>query len=503
MNSVYEDVARRLLDRAERHESEVARDEVGTVTSAGDGIARVYGLDGAAYGELVSFESGALGLALDLDTDDVGVVLLSGENAVREGETAKRMSEAASIPVGMASLGRVVDPLGRPLDAMGPIDAERVMQIERKAPSVVERKGVQTPLRTGTLAVDAMVPIGRGQRELIIGDRQTGKTAIAVDAILAQKGAGVRCVYAAIGQKASTTAQVVETLRRAGALEYTAVVAATAKTPAALQYLAPYSACALAEFFMERGEHALVVYDDLSKHAVAYRALSLLLRRPPGREAYPGDVFYLHSRLLERAASLSDARGGGTMTALPIVETQGGDISAYIPTNVISITDGQIFLQGDLFNSGVRPAVDVGLSVSRVGGTAQCKAVRKLAGRLRIDLAQYRELAVFAQFGSDLDKSTQDRLEHGRRLVELLKQEQYSPMRLSEEIVLLFAAANGALDEAKADDIGAFREQALRFFKHRKPGLLDAIDAKGDLDSEGEAEMKAAFAELAGLKKQG
>lgn len=501
MNILYEDVAKILLERVESHETLIAREETGTVLSAGDGIARVYGLDAVAYGELVSFESGALGLALDLDVDDIGIVLLSGETAVHEGETARRLGVAAEIPVGPGILGRTVDPLGNPLDAMGAIPAERSMPIEKKAPSVVQRKSVGRPLRTGTLAIDAMVPIGRGQRELIIGDRQTGKTAIAVDAILAQKGSGVICVYAAIGQKASTTAQVIETLRRFGALEYTTVVAATAKTPAALQYLAPYSACAIAEFFMEQGKDVLVVYDDLSKHAVAYRALSLLLRRPPGREAYPGDVFYLHSRLLERAASLSDELGGGTITALPIVETQGGDISAYIPTNVISITDGQVFLQSDLFYAGVRPAVDVGLSVSRVGGSAQCKAIRKLAGRLRIDLAQYRELAVFAQFGSDLDKSTQDRLENGKRLVELLKQGQYTPMSLSGEILLLFAAANGYLSERKPEEIASFRDTALRFFEYRKPEVLARIDAMGDMDAEAEAEIRLGFEELSNLKK--
>jgi F-type H+-transporting ATPase subunit alpha len=501
MNAQHEDIARILLERAKSYEASMAREEVGTVLSTGDGIARIYGLDRVAYGELVSFDSGALGLALDLDTDDVGVVLLSRENAVHEGETAKRLGVAAHIPVGPAILGRTVDPLGNPLDAMGAIPFERHMDIEKKAPSVVDRRSVGVPLRTGTLAIDAMVPVGRGQRELIIGDRQTGKTAIAVDAILAQKGSGVLCVYAAIGQKASTTAQVIETLRRRGALEYTTIVAATAKTPAALQYLAPYSACAVAEFFMDQGKDVLVVYDDLSKHAVAYRALSLLLRRPPGREAYPGDVFYLHSRLLERAASMSKEQGGGTMTALPIVETQGGDISAYIPTNVISITDGQIFLQSDLFYAGVRPAVDVGLSVSRVGGSAQCKAIRKLAGRLRIDLAQYRELAVFAQFGSDLDKATQDRLEHGKRLVELLKQAQYEPMRLADEILLLYAAANGYLAEVKPGDIAVFRDQTLRYFKHRKPELLDRIDAAGDLDAETDAAVRAGFEELASLKK--
>jgi len=501
MNILYEDVAKILLERVEAHKTIIAREETGTVLSSGDGIARVYGLDHAAYGELVRFDSGALGLALDLDLDDIGIVLLSGETLVHEGETVKRLGVAAEIPVGPEILGRTVDPLGNPLDAMGAIAADRSMPIEKKAPSVVQRKSVGKPLRTGTLAIDAMVPIGRGQRELIIGDRQTGKTAIAVDAILAQKGTGVLCVYAAIGQKASTTAQVIETLRKSGALEYTTVVAATAKTPAALQYLAPYSACAVAEYFMEQGKDVLVVYDDLSKHAVAYRALSLLLRRPPGREAYPGDVFYLHSRLLERAASLSDELGGGTITALPIVETQGGDISAYIPTNVISITDGQVFLQSDLFYSGVRPAVDVGLSVSRVGGAAQCKAMRKLAGRLRIDLAQYRELAVFAQFGSDLDKATQDRLENGKRLVELLKQGQYSPMKLSSEIVLLFAAANGFLSDRKPEDIPAFRDNAPRFFEYRKPEVLARIDETGDMDAESETALRLGFEELASLKK--
>jgi len=490
-----------LRERLAAFEDRPAREEVGTVVQAGDGIARIYGLDDCAYGELLEFESGGVGLAMNLDEDDVGCIVFSGQDRVREGETVKRTGRVAEVPAGHGLLGRVVDPLGAPLDGLGSIEATATMRVERLAPSVIERKSVGVPLQTGILAIDAMVPIGRGQRELIIGDRQTGKTAIAVDAIIAQKGQGVLCVYAAIGQKASTTAQVVETLRRHGALEYTAVVAATAKTTAALQYLCPYSACAVAEFFMEEGKDVLVVYDDLSKHAVAYRALSLLLRRPPGREAYPGDVFYLHSRLLERAARLSPERGGGSMTALPIVETQGGDISAYIPTNVISITDGQIFLQSELFFSGVRPAVDVGLSVSRVGGAAQSKAVRKIAGRLRLDLAQYRELAVFAQFGSDLDKATQERLAHGKTLVEVLKQAQYAPLGLASEIIILFAAINGFLADVKSEEIPAFLQQALKVFKYKHGPLVERLGSTGELDADSEKELREALDEYRSHRK--
>jgi F-type H+/Na+-transporting ATPase subunit alpha len=482
-----------LRERLSAFEDRLDREEVGTVVQAGDGIARAYGLDNCAYGELVEFESGGMGMALNLDEDDVGCVLFSGADKVREGETVRRTGRVVEVPAGPALLGRVVDPLGAPIDGGGPIAAEKSMKMERRAPSVIDRKGVGVPLQTGILAIDAMIPIGRGQRELIIGDRQTGKTALAVDTIINQKGQNVICVYCAIGQKASTVAQVVETFRRYGALDYTIVVAATATTSAALQYIAPYSACAMAEYFMEEGKDVLVVYDDLSKHAVAYRALSLLLRRPPGREAYPGDVFYLHSRLLERAARMSPEKGGGSITALPIVETQGGDISAYIPTNVISITDGQIFLLSELFFSGQRPAVDVGLSVSRVGGSAQTKAVKKIAGRLRLDLAQYRELAVFAQFGSDLDKATQDQLAHGKRLLEVIKQPQYAPVPLAEEIVMLFAAVNGYLTEVKVEEVRSFLEQGLKALKYKNKALMETLQAKGELSAESEAELRAAL----------
>ncbi len=496
-----DEVTEILRERLAAFEDRLDREEVGTVVQAGDGIARVYGLDSCSYGELVEFESGGVGMALNLDEDDVGCILFSDQDKVREGETVRRTGRVVEVPAGPSLFGRVVDPLGVPIDGGGPVEAKRNMLIERRAPSVIDRKGVGVPLQTGILALDAMIPIGRGQRELIIGDRQTGKTALAIDTIINQKGQNVICIYASIGQKASTTAQVVETLRRYGALDYTIIVAATAKSTAALQYLAPYSACAIGEYFMDEGKDVLVVYDDLSKHAVAYRALSLLLRRPPGREAYPGDVFYLHSRLLERAARLSSEKGGGSITALPIVETQGGDISAYIPTNVISITDGQIFLLSELFFSGVRPAVDVGLSVSRVGGAAQSKAVRKIAGRIRLDLAQYRELAVFAQFGSDLDKATQDQLAHGKRLVEVLKQPQYAPIPLAEEIVILFAAVNGYLSEVKVEDIRGFLEQALKFMKYKHKALLETLQVKGELPPEAEAELRSALDEFSSHKK--
>jgi F-type H+/Na+-transporting ATPase subunit alpha len=490
-----------LRERLGAFEDRIDREEVGTVVQAGDGIARVYGLDSCAYGELVEFESGGLGMALNLDEDDVGCILFSGENEVREGETVKRTGRVVEVPAGPALFGRIIDPLGAPIDGSGPVESKRSMPVERRAPSVIDRKGVGVPLQTGILAIDAMIPIGRGQRELIIGDRQTGKTALAIDTIINQKGQDVICIYCAIGQKASTTAQVVETLRRYGSLDYTIIVAATAKNSAALQYIAPYSACAIAEFFMDEGKDVLVVYDDLSKHAVAYRALSLLLRRPPGREAYPGDVFYLHSRLLERAARMSSEKGGGSITALPIVETQGGDISAYIPTNVISITDGQIFLLSELFFSGVRPAVDVSLSVSRVGGAAQSKAVRKIAGRVRLDLAQYRELAVFAQFGSDLDKATQDQLAHGKRLVEVLKQAQYAPMPLSEEIVVLFAAVNGYLSEVKVEEVRSFLEQAIKYMNYKHKELLAILQATGELKPESEEELRGALDDYRSHKK--
>jgi len=490
-----------LLERIAAFEDRPPREEIGTVVQAGDGIARVYGLDACVYGELLDFESGAAGMAMNLDEDDVGCVLFSGENLVHEGETVRRTRRVAEIPAGPALFGRIVDPLGRPLDGLGSIEAARSMPIERNAPSVIDRKSVGVPLQTGLLSIDAMIPIGRGQRELIIGDRQTGKTAIAIDAVINQRGQDVVCVYAAVGQKASTTAQVVESLRKHGALDYTIVVAATAKSSAALQYLCPYAACAVAEYFMDQGRDVLVVYDDLSKHAVAYRALSLLLRRPPGREAYPGDVFYLHSRLLERAARLSPEKGGGSITALPIVETQGGDISAYIPTNVISITDGQVFLDSELFNSGLRPAIDVGLSVSRVGGAAQSKAIRKIAGRLRIDLAQYRELAVFAQFGSDLDRATQDRLAHGKSVTELLKQPQYAPLPLGAEIAVLYAAVNGYFSSFKVEELRAAKDTLLRFLSYKKPELVGTLGLRGELDEALEEELKSALEDFRAAKK--
>jgi F-type H+-transporting ATPase subunit alpha len=490
-----------LLERIGKFEDKPSRDEIGTVVQAGDGIARVYGLDSCVYGELLEFESGAAGMAMNLDENDVGCMLFSGENGVHEGETVRRTKRIAEIPSGPALLGRVVDPLGAPLDGLGAIEAERMMSVERTAPAVLARKSVTVPLQTGILALDAMVPIGRGQRELIIGDRQTGKTAIVLDTIINQKGQNVICVYAAIGQKASTTAGVVETLRKYGALDYSVVVAATAKNSPSLQYLCPYSACAIAEYFMEEGKDVLVIYDDLSKHAVAYRALSLLLRRPPGREAYPGDVFYLHSRLLERAARLSPENGGGSITALPIVETQGGDISAYIPTNVISITDGQVFLDNELFYSGIRPAVDVGLSVSRVGGSAQSKAVRKIAGRLRIDLAQFRELAVFAQFGSDLDKGTQERLAHGKHLTEILKQPQYAPYPLGAEIAILYAAVNGYLQEFKVEDVREAVGNLLKSLGYRHAALLERLTKTGELSAESETELKVALEDFKSHRK--
>src|SRR6195256_3351250 len=458
--------------------------EVGTVVSVGDGIARVYGLDRVMAGELVQFPHDIAGLALNLEEDNVGVVLLGEASAITEGDEVKRTGKIRSGPVGPALVGRVVDPLGVPIDGKGPINTTESYPIERLAPGVVDRKPVKEPLQTGLKAVDAMIPIGRGQRELIIGDRQTGKTAIAIDTIINQKGKDVICIYVAIGQKKSTVAQVVKTLEDAGAMEFTIVVSASASDPAPLQYLAPYGGCAMGEYFLYNKKHALLIYDDLSKHAQAYREISLLLRRPPGREAYPGDVFYLHSRLLERAAKLKTDLGGGSLTALPIIETQAGDLSAYIPTNVISITDGQIFLESDLFHQGVRPAINVGLSVSRVGGSAQIKAMRQVAGTLRLDLAQYRELAAFAQFGSDLDKSTQAQLNRGRRLVEILKQPQYQPLGVEKQVAIIYAATKGHLDPVPVEEIGRFETELYRFLETRYPGVLDGIRTKKVLDDE-------------------
>jgi F-type H+-transporting ATPase subunit alpha len=467
--------------------------EVGTVTSVGDGIARVYGLDRVMAGELVSFPHNIAGLALNLEEDNVGVVLLGEASAIKEGDIVKRTGKIMSVPVGQAMVGRVVNPLGVPIDGKGPVNTNEFYPIERLAPGVIDRMPVKQPLQTGLKAIDAMIPIGRGQRELIIGDRQTGKTAVAVDTIINQKGKDVICIYVAIGQKKSTVAQVVRTLEEYGSMDYTIVVNASASEPAPLQYLAPYGGCAMGEYFLYNGKHALVIYDDLSKHAQAYREISLLLRRPPGREAYPGDVFYLHSRLLERAAKLSDANGGGSLTALPVIETQAGDVSAYIPTNVISITDGQIFLETDLFHSGVRPAINVGISVSRVGGSAQIRAMRAVSGTLRLDLAQYRELAAFAQFGSDLDKATLNQLNRGRRLVEILKQGQYKPMRIGLQVLSVFAGTQGLLDSLEIDQIRPFEEAMHQWMNDNKAELIDRMEAAPKFDDALSAEVKEAI----------
>jgi F-type H+-transporting ATPase subunit alpha len=467
--------------------------EVGSVISVGDGIARVYGLDRVMAGELVQFPHNVAGLALNLEEDNVGVVLLGEYQAISEGAVVRRTGRIMSVPVGPNLVGRVVNPLGIPIDGRGPIESADYYPIERIAPGVVDRKPVKEPLQTGLKAIDSMIPIGRGQRELIIGDRQTGKTAIAVDTIINQKGKGVVCIYVAIGQKKSTVAQVVKTLEDYGAMEHTIVVSASASEPAPLQYLAPYGGCAMGEYFLYNKNHALCIYDDLSKHAQAYREISLLLRRPPGREAYPGDVFYLHSRLLERAAKLNDEMGAGSLTALPVIETQAGDVSAYIPTNVISITDGQIYLETDLFHSGVRPAVNVGLSVSRVGGSAQTRSMRAIAGTLRLDLAQYRELAAFAQFGSDLDKATQAQLNRGRRLVEILKQGQYSPMRVGLQVMSVYAGTQGFLDNLQVEAIRPFETAMHQWMLDNRAELIDRVEKASKFDEALGNEMKSAI----------
>ncbi len=468
---------------------------VGYVLSVGDGIAHVSGLNGCRNNELLRFDGDKFGIAFNLERDNVGVILLDKTDDIEEGSKVEGTGRVVSVPVGEGLLGRVVDPLGRPIDGREAIRAKSFRPIETEAPPIIERGAVKTPLQTGYIAIDAMVPIGRGQRELIIGDRQTGKTAIAIDTILNQKDTGVICIYVAIGQKASTIAGVRKTLEEHGAMEYTTIVAATASDTAPMQYIAPYAGCAMAEEFMYNGKDALIIYDDLSKHAVAYRAISLLLRRPPGREAYPGDVFYLHSRLLERAAKLSDHLGGGSMTALPIIETMAGDISAYIPTNVISITDGQIFLESELFNAGVRPAVNGGLSVSRVGGNAQTKAMRKVSGQLRLDLAQYRELAVFAQFGSDLDTATRDLLDQGAKLTELLKQEQYAPMAMPEQVVLLYVMTRGLATDVSVKDIAQFKADFLDFVRRHYPQILLRIEQSRELDEDTENSLVTAAQE--------
>ncbi|MBI4331973.1 MAG: F0F1 ATP synthase subunit alpha [Chloroflexi bacterium] len=471
--------------------------DVGTVVEVGDGIARIYGLGGARYNELLEFASGATGIALNLEEESVGAIILGEYGQVKEGEEVRCTGRIAEVPVGDDLIGRVINPLGVPIDGKGPLRTTKTRAVERVAPNVVRRKSVDTPVHTGIKAVDSLIPIGRGQRELIIGDRSTGKTAIALDTIIAQKGGNLKCIYVAIGQKASKVAQVVATLEKNGAMEHTVIVAANAAESVALQYLAPYSGCAIGEEFMEQGRDALVIYDDLSKHAWSYRQLSLLLRRPAGREAYPGDVFYLHSRLLERAAKMATEFGGGSLTALPIIETQAGDISAYIPTNVISITDGQIYLEADLFNAGIRPAMNVGLSVSRVGGAAQTKAMKKVAGRLKLDLAQFRELAAFAQFGTaDLDKATRSQLERGQRITELLKQPQSVPMPLERGVTVLYAAVNGFMDDIPVDKVLAFEENLHKFIATTHPEINKAIATDKDISPQTDANLKKALGEF-------
>ena len=491
-----EEITRILREQLGDFEASIDVAEVGTVLSVGDGIARIQGLDRCMAGELLELPHGVMGLALNLEESSVGAVLLGETHRIREGHQVRRTGRIMSMPVGEAMRGRVVNALGQPLDGRGPIETTEFIPLERLAPGVVDRQPVREPLQTGLKAIDGMVPIGRGQRELIIGDRQTGKTAIAIDTIINQKGTGVVCIYVAIGQKQSTIAQVVSTLEEFGAMEHTIVVAAAASEPAPLLYIAPSAGCAIGEFFRDSGQHALCIYDDLSKHAASYREISLLLRRPPGREAYPGDVFYLHSRLLERAAKLNDKRGGGSLTALPIIETQAGDISAYIPTNVISITDGQIFLEADLFHSGIRPAINVGNSVSRVGGSAQVKAMKAVAGRLRLDLAQYREMASFSMFASDLDKSTQALLARGGRTTEILKQDQYKPLAVEKQIIVIFAANNGFLDPLPLGDCRRYEKDLLTFLDAHKPDLLTEIAEKKDIKGELTEKIKAALTEF-------
>lgn len=491
-----EEISSILKQEIENYRSQVEVAEVGTVLTVSDGIARVYGLDNVMASELVEFKGDLFGLVLNLEEDNVAVAILGSDVGVKEGDTVKSTGRIASVPVGEALIGRVVNPLGQPQDGKGAIVTDKFRPVEIIAPGVIERKPVDTPLQTGLKAIDSMIPIGRGQRELIIGDRGTGKTAIAIDTIINQAGQGVICIYVAIGQKASTVARIVRTLESRGAMDYTIIVSSTAADSAPLQFIAPYAGCAMGEYFMHQGKDVLVVYDDLSKHAVAYRAMSLLIRRPPGREAYPGDVFYLHSRLLERAARMSDEFGGGSLTALPIIETQAGDVSAYIPTNVISITDGQIFLESDLFYSGIRPAVNVGLSVSRVGSKAQIKAMRQVAGRLRIDLAQYRELAAFAQFGSELDRATQARLSRGERLTELLKQGENVPMPVEEQAVTIYLGVNGHLDSIEIKRVGRFSEEFLRTMRDKYQSILDAIRTQREIKPDTAKALDGAIAEF-------
>ena len=488
-----EEISAIIRKQIESFGREVEVSETGTIISVGDGIARIHGLDKAMAGELLEFPGNTMGMVLNLEEDNVGAAILGDSEHIKEGDTVKRTERIVQVPVGEGLIGRVVNGIGIPIDGQGEIQTDTYSKVEIKAPGIVARKSVHEPMQTGLKAIDAMVPIGRGQRELIIGDRQTGKTAVAIDAIINQKGQNMICIYVAIGQKRSTVAQVVSKLKQHGAMDYTIVVAATASEPAPLQFIAPYTGVTMGEYFRDNGKHALIIYDDLSKQAVAYRQLSLLLRRPPGREAYPGDVFYLHSRLLERAAKLNDDMGAGSLTALPIIETQAGDVSAYIPTNVISITDGQIFLEADLFYSGVRPAINVGLSVSRVGGSAQVKAMKQVAGTLRLALAQYREMAAFAQFGSDLDAATQRQLARGARLVEILKQPQYQPMPVEKQVMVIFAANNGYIDDYPVNVALRYEAEMMTFIESSHPGLLTELRDKKAIDNDLQAKIKAAL----------
>jgi F-type H+-transporting ATPase subunit alpha len=489
-----DEISKILREQIENYEQTVSVDEVGAVISVGDGIARVYGLEKVMAGEMLAFPHNVFGIALNLEEEQVGVVLLGESQELKEGDVVKRTNTIMSVPVGEALVGRVVNPLGQPVDGKGPIATKQRNALERIAPGVLDRQPVREPLQTGIKAIDSMIPIGRGQRELIIGDRQTGKTAVILDTIINQKGGDIICIYCGIGQKRSTIAQVVKTLTDAGAMDYTIVVTSSAAEPASLQYIAPYAACAMGEFFRDTKRHAVTFYDDLSKHAQAYREISLLLRRPPGREAFPGDVFYLHSRLLERAAKLNDQLGGGSLTSLPVIETQAGDVSAYIPTNVISITDGQIYLEADLFNAGIRPAINVGISVSRVGGNAQIKAMRQVAGSLRLDMAQYRELAAFAQFGSDqLDKVTQGQLARGQRLTEILKQDQYVPLPVEKQVLSLYVATSGSLDAVPVPEVRRFEQEFLQFVETNYPSILKNITTKKALDEAIKADIKTAI----------
>lgn len=491
-----EEISEYLKKQITDFEKRIDVSEVGIVTNVGDGIARIYGLDNCMASELLEFPNGVYGMALNLEEDTVGAVLFGEDTLIKEGDVVKRTGKIMSVPAGEEMIGRVVNAIGQPIDGKGPINAKASRIVDVVAPGIVDRQPVREPLQTGIKAIDSMIPIGRGQRELIIGDRQTGKTAIALDAIINQKGGDVICIYVAVGQKRASVARVVKTLEQYGAMEHTIVVSATASEPAPLQYIAPYTGCAIGEYFRDNGKHALIIYDDLSKQAAAYRQLSLLLRRPPGREAYPGDVFYLHSRLLERAAKLSDELGGGSLTALPIIETQAGDVSAYIPTNVISITDGQIYLEPDLFYAGVRPAVNVGLSVSRVGGAAQTKAMKQVAGTLRLDLAQFRELAAFAQFGADLDKATLAQIERGKRMVELLKQDQYVPLPVEDQIMVLFAGTQGYLDDIPVEAIKKFESEFLGFIRDKKADVRNELKEKKAIDDEMRAKLISAIEEF-------